>query len=120
MFLTRLTRHSLKGGLGIIALVAIVVGYNFGDRVAPSLSVEACEQRGRANQVSVVVCPPGLSDAELRQAGRKACPLAGACTAWIWNDGLKAPVDAGNRMTRGHRETAIAVWTSETGTLTRR
>ena len=34
---------------------------------------QACEFRGAHGGMAVVVCPPGLGDAELRMVGRRAC-----------------------------------------------
>jgi hypothetical protein len=43
--------------------------------------VRLCEFRGVHSGVAVVVCPPGLSDAELRMIGRRACFGHQDCTA---------------------------------------
>ncbi len=53
--------------------------------------VQPCEFRGVHAGVAVIVCPPKLSDAELRMIGRQACVGEQDCTAWFWEDGASAP-----------------------------
>ena len=53
--------------------------------------VRPCEFRGVHAGVAVIVCPPKLSDAELRMIGRQACLGKQDCTAWFWDDGARAP-----------------------------
>jgi hypothetical protein len=53
--------------------------------------VDRCEFRGRREGAAVVVCPPGLGDEALREAGRLACRGELACTAWFWDDPALAP-----------------------------
>ena len=43
--------------------------------------VDRCEFRGRREGAAVVVCPPGLGDEALREAGRLACRGEPAGTA---------------------------------------
>jgi hypothetical protein len=50
-----------------------------------------CEFRGKLDGVAVVVCPPGLSDEQLRLIGRRACFGQRDCTAWFWDDPANAP-----------------------------
>jgi hypothetical protein len=53
--------------------------------------VRPCEFRGVHAGVAVVVCPPGLSDAELRMIGRRTCFGHQDCTAWFWDEPASAP-----------------------------
>src|SRR5215207_7926630 len=53
--------------------------------------VHPCEFRGVQSGVAVVVCPSGLSDAELRMLGRRACFGHQDCTAWFWDEPASAP-----------------------------
>ena len=85
-----------------------------------SRSVPKCEQRGRGTFVKVVVCPPGLNEAEWREAGKAACPARGPCNAWIWDDPAKAPKHPptfAKPMTDAQVKSAVAAWRNNTQTL---
>lgn len=80
----------------------------------------ACQNLGRAALAAVVVCPPGLNEAEWREAGKAACGARGPCNAWIWDDVAKAPMvppTFANPMTDAQVNSAVAVWINNSGTL---
>ena len=53
-----------------------------------------CRLRDQRGTVAVVVCPPGLGQDQLRDAGEKACFNITPCSAWMWDDPNKAPSSA--------------------------
>lgn len=84
--------------------------------------IDRCEFRGREAGAAVVVCPPGLSDEDLRLIGRVACQGAGHCTAWFWEDGGLAPAEpptADRPMTVAQADAALAIYIAETARLCR-
>jgi hypothetical protein len=75
--------------------------------------VRPCEFRGVHAGVAVVVCPPGLSDAELRMIGRRACFGHQDCTAWFWDDPARAPASPPTPecpMSEAQADTAVAIY----------
>ena len=83
-------------------------------------AASSCQNLGRAALAAVVVCPPGLNEAEWREAGKVACPARGPCNAWIWDDSAKAPTvppTFANPMTDAQVNSAVAVWINNTQTL---
>jgi hypothetical protein len=75
--------------------------------------VDPCEFRGVHDGVAVVVCPPGLSDAELRKIGRQACFGHQNCTAWFWDDPASAPEvppTVENPMSDAQADAALAIY----------
>ena len=79
-----------------------------------------CDQLGREELSAVVVCPPGLGENELHEAGKHACAAPGSCHAWIWDDpkqAPKGPITHLNPMTDAQLESAVALWVDYTRTL---
>ncbi len=83
-------------------------------------SKSQCTVRDSVESIRVVICPPGLSQEQLRLAGTEACGLRLMCNAWIWDAANRAPksvpkkdsdispTDAGN---------AVAVWDNSARSL---
>lgn len=83
-------------------------------------SPDHCEVKAGGGFVMVVVCPPGLSDQDWREAGERACKGKSACNAWIWNDNVSAPNRSptfDSPMTDAQADSAIAVWVDKARTL---
>jgi hypothetical protein len=75
--------------------------------------VRPCEFRGVHAGVAVVVCHPGLSDAELRMIGRQACFGHQDCTAWFWDDPAgapEAPPTVESPMSDAQADAALAIY----------
>ena len=84
--------------------------------------IDRCEFRGRDAGAAVVVCPPGLSDDDLRLIGRVACQSAEKCTAWFWDDPRLAPTappTVDQPMTAEQADAALAIYIAETARLCR-
>ena len=85
-------------------------------------NIDRCEFRGRGAGAAVVVCPPGLGDEALRQAGRVACRGERNCTAWFWDDPALAPEvppAPGRPMSEAQADAAVAVYLADTDRLCR-
>ena len=70
--------------------------------------------------VTVVFCPPGLSQTALRDAGVQACGTRKPCAAWIWDDPARAPATTPPTPTDMSPEqiaAAVAVWVNESNQL---
>src|SRR4051812_50225108 len=83
-------------------------------------AVSGCEFRGRRDGAAVVVCPPGLGDEALRQAGRVACRGERDCTAWFWGDPALAPgapPTPERPMSETQADAAVAVYLADTDRL---
>lgn len=99
----------------IVLAVAGLILLGMGRRDAPK-----CKQRGRGAFAKVVICVPGLNEAEWREAGKAACPTRGPCNAWIWDDPAKAPKRPptfARPMTEAQVKSAVAVWRNNDQTL---
>ena len=84
--------------------------------------IDRCEFRGRGAGAAVVVCPPGLGDEALRQAGRLACRGERTCTAWFWDDPALAPEQPPTPerpMTEAQADAAVAVYIADLDRLCR-
>ena len=85
-------------------------------------TVSGCEFRGCRDGAAVVVCPPGLGDEAMRQAGRVACRGERACTAWFWDDPAlapEAPPTPERPMSETQADAAVAVYLADTDRLCR-
>ena len=85
-------------------------------------AVSGCEFRGRRDGAAVVVCPPGLPDEALRQAGRVACRGELPCTAWFWDDPALAPgapPTPERPMSEAQADVVVAVYLTEKDRLCR-
>ena len=85
-------------------------------------NIDRCEFRGRGAGAAVVVCPPGLGDEALRQAGRVACRGERHCTAWFWDDPAlapEAPPTPERPMSEAQADAAVAVYLADTDRLCR-
>ena len=79
-----------------------------------------CENLGGGHLSAVVICPPGLGEAQLRAAGEAACAGLATCHAWIWDDPDAAPnepISRSSPMTGAQFDSAVALWVSYTQTL---
>jgi hypothetical protein len=79
-----------------------------------------CSVRSQSEAVAVVVCPPGLKEAALGEAGKRACGSRVVCNAWIWDDGSKAPRVApasDAEIQKAVAASAVAVWANDTQSL---
>ncbi|MFT3803242.1 MAG: hypothetical protein QM766_18770 [Burkholderiaceae bacterium] len=76
----------------------------------------ACELVDRNDGVALLVCPHGLDNEALRQAGTAACHSSQQCKAWVWNDRSKVPDKAPVRdadIPESSRRYAAAIWVNE-------
>ena len=81
-------------------------------------SASQCEHRPMGRLIVVVICPPGLGEAEWRMAGQVACISRRPCNAWIWDDPAMAPLPLQTPpMTDAQVNCALAVWINNTKTL---
>jgi hypothetical protein len=83
---------------------------------------QACEFRGAHGGMAVVVCPPGLGDAELRMIGRRACFGRQDCTAWFWDDrdsAPDAPPTPEQPMSEAQADAAVAIYIASTDRVCR-
>jgi len=79
-----------------------------------------CRWLDKPGMSAVVLCPPGSSEADWREAGEAACASSGRCHAWIWTDPAKAPqspITPDSPMTGEQFEAASALWVDYTQTL---
>ena len=80
-------------------------------------SATDCVVQAASENVTVLVCPPGLSREDWRAAGEEVCDSAsGICNVWIWDDAAKAPRDApptDAELSPGHVRDAVAVWVDD-------
>ena len=84
--------------------------------------LQPCEFRGAHEGVAVVVCPPQLSDAELRMIGRRACFGRQDCTAWFWDDresAPEAPPTPEKPMSDAQADAAVAIYFASTDRICR-
>ena len=79
-----------------------------------------CTLRDSAEGIRVLICPPGLSQQEMRVAGEEACGVQVMCNAWIWDAGSAAPKNVPKKDTDIEPEVAgnaVAVWANDVKTL---
>ena len=101
---------ALAAGLAIAVLATPMAGE----------TAAGCRWFDKPGMSAVVLCPPGSSLADWRQAGAKACGASGPCHAWIWTDPTKAPnspITPDSPMNDEQFEAAAAVWVDYIGTL---
>lgn len=97
--------------------VAMTVGVTtsvFGAGSPPASAT--CEVIDRSTSVVVLVCPQGLSNETIRQAGTAACNAELVCNAWIWDDRSKAPNKAPSKeadIPEASRARAVAIWVNQ-------
>lgn len=75
-----------------------------------------CTVRDRSEAVVLLVCPPGLSREQLRQAGESACGSNALCSAWMWDDAAKAPEKApplADGLAKDDILSSIAIWDND-------
>jgi hypothetical protein len=86
----------------------------------PGRTAAQCARLDKPGMSAVVICPPGSSETDWREAGRAACASSGPCHAWIWTDPAKAPkkpITPDSPMTGEQFEAATALWVDYTQTL---
>ena len=101
--------------VGIIAAASLALL-----ALTPGGTAMQCAWLDKPGMSAVVICPPGSSEAEWREAGRAACASSGPCHAWIWTDPAKAPkkpITPDSPMTGEQFEAAAALWVDYTKTL---
>lgn len=99
---------------GIIAAAAVLLA------PTPGETATQCRQLDKPGMSAVVICPPGSSKSDWREAGRAACASSGPCHAWIWTNPQKAPkkpITPNSPMTGEQLEAAAALWVDYTQTL---
>jgi hypothetical protein len=79
-----------------------------------------CTVRDSEGTIRVLICPPGLSQEEMRVAGEEACGVQVLCNAWMWDAGSAAPQNAPSRdadIDPTVAGNAVAVWANDVKTL---
>lgn len=79
-----------------------------------------CTAKGSNGMVTLVLCPEGLDNAALRDAGIAACEGRKPCGAWIWDDAQAMPrtaPDSHEKLTKAEIGSAIAVWVNDADQL---
>ena len=87
-----------------------------GTRDGASALPEGCRETSATTIISVLVCPSGLEDATLAEAGRAVCGAALPCGAWIWTDDSFAPPSAPENhdgLTKAQILSSRGVWIAE-------
>jgi len=106
-------RVSIFTSAAVIA-AAVLIGPMRGEAVA------GCRWLDKPGMSAVVLCPPGSSAGDWREAGAAACGSSGPCHAWIWTDPAKAPkspITPDSPMNDEQFEAAAALWVDYTRTL---
>jgi hypothetical protein len=78
--------------------------------------VSQCVVSDMTDYTAVVVCPKGLDQKSLRDAGVNACGDKLPCAAWIWDDPEKAPETAPStpeKFTKDQVTSTLGIWISE-------
>ncbi len=109
----------LQAGFGgrVIAIMVAAVALGLS---TPGQSAVQCERLDKPGMSAVVICPPGSSEVDWREAGKAACASEAPCHAWIWTDPAKAPkkpITPDSPMTGEQFEAAAALWVGYTQTL---
>lgn len=100
--------------LAVVVAAAVLITPISGEAAA------GCRWLDKSGMSAVVLCPPGSSEADWREAGAAACGASGPCHAWIWTDPAKAPrkpITSSSPMTAEQFEAATALWVDYTQTL---
>lgn len=75
-----------------------------------------CTQSAASDIISVVICPAGLDDVELAEAGKTFCAERLPCGAWIWTNAADAPETAPENhdgLTQAQVTSSVGVWVAE-------
>ena len=106
-----------------IAIAFVVVAMGTCAPLTIAAAGSKCEIMASGGFTVVVVCPKGLSDRDLSNAGLLACSRSGPCNAWIWDDAKKAPAappSFTNPMTDAQADSSVAVWINNVHELQKR
>jgi hypothetical protein len=80
----------------------------------PALAGESkCELRDQAGFVAVLICPQGLEQEDLKNAGETACGTRMDCQGWIWDDAVNAPEKAPETpedLTQEQISSSVGIW----------
>jgi hypothetical protein len=80
----------------------------------------ACEARGHAGMVTLVLCQPGLEVEVWKAAGDAACDGRLPCGAWIWDYAAHLPQTVPERhddLPEPAILSAVAIWVAEDQSL---
>lgn len=102
----------------LLLLTGLILGWLSGGLA--SADVTQCVVRDNGNYTIVVVCPKGLDQQGMRDAGVNACGDRLPCAAWIWDDTDKAPETAPStpeEFTQEQVASAKGIWVNETEQL---
>ena len=86
---------------------------------APALAQEAagaCTIKAQSATIALVICPEGLDQIALAEAGKAACGETRPCGAWFWTDAAKAPETAPDNHDGLNQEqvtSSLGVWVNE-------
>lgn len=101
-------------GLAGLLLCAVLGAAAFsGSTDVAAQDANGCEVRDQKGAMAIVICPPGLSEVELRKAGEAACTNVTPCIAFFWDDGAKAPdvsPPLPDGLTKQQIRDSLAVW----------
>lgn len=106
--------HSAR--LAAALLLTALAAPTLAQETAAPKTAGACTIKAQSATIALLICPEGLDQLALAEAGKAACGETRPCGAWFWTDAAKAPETAPDNHDGLNQEqvtSSLGVWVNE-------